>query len=72
MQLFKLDLVSRGKVAGKHYYYIPIVKIGNDYFRCQLLKTTQTLKKDKFDISGLKPESLIKPKYYKANGIKLN
>lgn len=70
MELIKFDLMSKNNKDRGSYFYTPIVKIGNDYFRCRHIRATHPLKKADIDISYLQVSSKIQPEYYEANGLK--
>jgi hypothetical protein len=67
MQLVKLQLISNNNKKNGFYLYSPIVKIDNEYFRCESIKTDKPIKA--ISESILKVQKLIEPKYYLANGI---
>lgn len=70
MELIKLDLASKNNVQNGFYLYIPIVKVGGSYFRCNSIKSDKVLKANDISIESLVISKEIEPKFYEANGIR--
>lgn len=59
MKLHSIQLTSKNNKQSGSYFYSPIVKIDNKYFRCCVIKSTNVLKLKDVDISTLVPLSEI-------------
>ncbi len=69
MKKIKLVLVSKNNKRTGMYLYIPVVKVGNEYFRADSIvkkKPTQIDVVSQNEITGLKK---IEPNFYKAWGL---
>ena len=62
------NYVKNGSKLG-FYLYIPIVKIENEFWTCETIKSKTILKKNTVDMSLIIPKRIIEPQFYNANGL---
>jgi hypothetical protein len=71
IKVIKLEpFIKNAKKIG-YQIYLPIVKINNDYFFCEGIKSTKKLNINNIDILQIKPKKIIEKKYYKINNINI-
>lgn len=69
--LHSIQLATKNNKKNGFYLYIPIVKIGNDFYRCKSIKTKNIIKACDLDVNYVEITSLILPIYYNVNNISL-
>tara|TARA_R110002126_G_scaffold146450_1_gene292457 strand:+ start:96 stop:386 length:291 start_codon:yes stop_codon:yes gene_type:complete len=69
--IVNITLISKNNKQRGTYLYNPVVKVGDKYFYCASILTTEPLKTKDITQDQIILNREIEPQFYAANGIKI-